>query len=91
MDYFANLKKYLNTYDHFIISTHESPDPDGLGAEIAFKEFLLQLGKQAIIINSDPTPSKFSFIDPDNEIIIFNENMTIDNLHNFAVFCSRYQ
>ncbi len=86
MDYFANLKTYLNTYDNFIISTHESPDPDGLGAEIAFKELLLKIGKQAIIINSDPTPSKFSFIDPDNEIMIFNENMKIDNLNNFAVF-----
>ncbi len=86
MDYFVNLKNYLNTYDRFIISTHESPDPDGLGAEIAFKEFLLKLGKHALIINSDPTPSKFSFIDPDNEIIIFNENMKIDNLNDFAVF-----
>ncbi|MEJ5360493.1 MAG: bifunctional oligoribonuclease/PAP phosphatase NrnA [Spirochaetota bacterium] len=86
MDYFVNLKKYLNAYNQFIISTHESPDPDGLGAEIAFKELLLKLGKQAIIINSDPTPSKFRFIDPENEILIFHENMEIDNLHNYAVF-----
>lgn len=86
MDYFVNLKKYLNSYDHFIISTHESPDPDGLGAEIAFKELLLKLEKQAIIINSDPTPLKFSFIDPENEINIFHENMELVNVHNYAVF-----
>ncbi|MCX8123075.1 MAG: bifunctional oligoribonuclease/PAP phosphatase NrnA [Spirochaetes bacterium] len=86
MDYFANLKKYLNSYDQFIISTHESPDPDGLGAEIAFKELLFKIGKKAIIINSDPTPSKFNFIDPDNEIIIFNENLNINNLNDYAVF-----
>ena len=86
MDYFENLKKYLNSYDRFLISTHESPDPDGLGAEIAFKELLLKIGKHAIIFNSDPTPSKFSFIDPENEIIIFNENNTIHNLTDYAVF-----
>jgi len=86
MDYFENLKKYLNSYDRFLISTHESPDPDGLGAEIAFKELLLKIGKHAIIINSDPTPSKFSFIDPENEIIIFDESIAIRNLTDYAVF-----
>jgi len=86
MDYFVNLKKYLNSHDNFIISTHESPDPDGLGAEIAFKELLLKIGKHAIIINSDPTPSKFSFIDPENEIIIFDGSSTIHNLTDYAVF-----
>ena len=86
MDYFANLEKYLNAHDHFIISTHESPDPDGLGAEIGFKEILLHLGKHAIIINSDPTPAKFNFIDPDNEIIIFDEKMIIDNIRNYTIF-----
>jgi len=86
MDYFVNLKKYLNSHDNFIISTHESPDPDGLGAEIAFKELLLKIGKHAIIINSDPTPSKFSFIDPEKEIIVFDESSTIHNLTDYAVF-----
>lgn len=86
MDYFVNLKNYLNSHDNFIISTHESPDPDGLGAEIAFKELLLKIGKHAIIINSDPTPSKFSFIDPDNEILIFDKNDIIPNLTDYVVF-----
>ncbi|MGQ9842536.1 MAG: DHH family phosphoesterase [Spirochaetota bacterium] len=86
MDYFVNLKNYLNSYDNFIISTHESPDPDGLGAEIAFKELLLKIGKHAIIINSDPTPLKFSFIDPENEIILFDESNIMHNLIDYAVF-----
>lgn len=86
MDYFVNLKKYLNSHDNFIISTHESPDPDGLGAEIAFKELLLKIGKNAIIINSDPTPLKFGFIDPENEIIVFDENNIMHNLTDYAVF-----
>jgi nanoRNase/pAp phosphatase (c-di-AMP/oligoRNAs hydrolase) len=51
---FNNLDNYLARYDKIVISTHESPDADGLGAEIAFNELLHMLGKKSIIINSDP-------------------------------------
>lgn len=86
MGYYDNLKKYFNDHHRFIISTHESPDPDGLGSEIAFKEVLLHLGKKAQIINSDPTPDKFKFIDPENEIIIFDESKLSENIADHAVF-----
>lgn len=69
-----NIRKYIDSHERFIISTHESPDGDGLGAEIAFRELLLAMGKDAIIVNSDPIPDKFSFIDEDGEIIVFSEN-----------------
>lgn len=68
---FVKLDSFLTEYDKFVISTHESPDADGLGAEIAFKEFLGNLGKTAIIINSDPTPDIVEFIDIDKEINVF--------------------
>jgi len=73
------LKKFLDRHDRFIISTHESPDGDGLGAEIAFKELLLHLGKNAIILNSDPVPEKFSFIDVDREIMVFSTGFRLDS------------
>ena len=41
-----NLKTF-NKYDKFIISTHESPDADGLACTIAFLDLLKQLGKNA--------------------------------------------
>lgn len=72
----SDLKKldiYLSKYDKFVISTHESPDADGLGAEIAFHEFLENYGKTSIIINSDPTPTNVDFIDIDNEINIISD------------------
>ncbi|MCX7678346.1 MAG: bifunctional oligoribonuclease/PAP phosphatase NrnA [Spirochaetes bacterium] len=72
---FENIRKFISKYSNFIISTHESPDCDGLGAEIAFRELLTHLGKKAIIVNSDPTPEKFSFIDEENEINIFTEDL----------------
>lgn len=55
---------------------HESPDADGLGSEIAFIDFLRQLGKTAVIFNSDPTPEICNFIDIDKEINILKDTST---------------
>jgi len=82
-----NLDNYLSRYDKFIISTHESPDGDGLGAEIAFHELLQNLGKESIIINSDPVPDTFKFIDVDNEINVIGESFKLpDNIEDYAQF-----
>ena len=84
---FQNLEMYLRKYDKFIISTHESPDADGLCAEIAFAELLAFLGKEFTIINSDPTPETIEFIDIDHEITIFNESAPpIENFGEYAQF-----
>ncbi|HOO72093.1 MAG TPA: bifunctional oligoribonuclease/PAP phosphatase NrnA [Spirochaetota bacterium] len=69
---FKNLDEYLAKYDKFIISTHESPDADGIGAEIAFNELLISLGKKTIIFNSDPLPDTLEFLDIDREINILD-------------------
>lgn len=73
----ARFEEFISKYDRFIISTHESPDWDGLGAEIALDELLKKLGKITIIINSDPTPETFLFLDPDNDIKILNDTLTL--------------
>lgn len=82
-----NLKNYLLKYQKFIISTHESPDGDGLGAEIAFHQLLNQIGKTSFILNSDPMPDKYIFIDIDDEINVFNKKFIFpDDLNEYAVF-----
>jgi phosphoesterase RecJ-like protein len=68
---FETLDRFLSRHDRYIISTHESPDIDGLGAEIGFHEILLNLGKKPYILNSDPTPQKYNFIDLDGEIHLY--------------------
>ena len=84
---FKNLDAYLNKYDKFVISTHESPDADGLGAEIAFTELLKSLGKKFIIINSDPTPETVNFIDVDNEINLFSDDFVMpEDINEYAQF-----
>ncbi len=84
---FKNFEKYLSKYDKFIISTHESPDADGLGAELALLELLHALGKTAIIINSDATPDTVEFIDIDNEFNIYSENFDLpEDIKEYAQF-----
>ena len=83
---FNNLENFLSKYTHIIISTHESPDGDGLGAEIAFNELLKKLGKETLIINSDPVPDIFQFIDIENEIHTLRTSTIVpDGLKDYAL------
>ena len=45
-----------------LISTHERPDGDALGSELALFETTLQLGKTAEIVNASPVPHIYRFL-----------------------------
>ena len=62
----------IQSSDRILLSTHESPDCDGLGSEIAFYYYLKKIGKDCKIINCSKMSPKYDFIDPDN-IINFYE------------------
>ncbi len=82
---FTNLDNFLNKYDKFIISTHESPDADGLGSEIAFLDLLKQLDKEAYIFNADPAPEICRFMDIDNELaVLIDESQLPENIEDFV-------
>ena len=53
---------FIQKYDKFIITAHETPDGDALGSEYAMLLALRKLGKTARILNADPAPQKFAFI-----------------------------
>jgi phosphoesterase RecJ-like protein len=72
-----NLDAYLAKYEKFVISTHESPDWDGLGGEIALLELLKSIGKKPLIINSDPTPDSFLFLDLERDIHVMNGDFAL--------------
>ncbi|MDR2575253.1 MAG: bifunctional oligoribonuclease/PAP phosphatase NrnA [Treponema sp.] len=57
------LKTFLERHNHFILTTHDPADADGLGAQLVFACILRELGKQFRIINSNPVPEQFSFMD----------------------------
>ncbi|MDE2729829.1 MAG: bifunctional oligoribonuclease/PAP phosphatase NrnA [Bacteroidota bacterium] len=46
----------LRGYDRFLIVTHMRPDGDAIGSQLALGMVLRQLGKQVVMMNSDPVP-----------------------------------
>ncbi|MBN2533785.1 MAG: bifunctional oligoribonuclease/PAP phosphatase NrnA [Spirochaetales bacterium] len=84
---FKSLLAFISQYDKFIICSHESPDGDAIGSEYAFLQCLKKMGKTAYIINNDPTPFNFQFIDVTNEVKHFiNEKKLPKKLSEFGLF-----
>lgn len=54
----------------FIISTHISPDGDGIGSALALSRGLRALGKNVVILNHSKTPKNLHFMLLSNEEII---------------------
>ncbi|MBN1696045.1 MAG: bifunctional oligoribonuclease/PAP phosphatase NrnA [Spirochaetales bacterium] len=84
---FKTLIECIEKNDKFIICAHESPDGDAIGSEYAFLLVLKKLGKQAYIINNDPTPFNFKFVDVTNEIGYFSGEKNLPRgLEDFTLF-----
>ena len=58
------IRTFFDDTEKFLLTTHESPDGDGLGAEYALASALLDIGKDVLVFNSDPYAAKYAFIDP---------------------------
>ncbi len=84
---YGRLDAFLAKYEKFVISTHESPDWDGMGGEIALFELLKKLGKKPLIINSDPTPDNFLFLDLEHDIHVIDSSYSLpDDIDEYAQF-----
>ncbi len=55
--------KFLDTYRSFLITSHLSPDGDAIGSEIALYFFLKAKGKKAVIVNDEPVPPDYRFLE----------------------------
>jgi len=55
--------KFLSTYRSFFITSHLSPDGDAIGSEIALYFFLKTKGKKAVIVNDEPVPPDYRFLE----------------------------
>ncbi len=62
----------ISNHQSFLITTHHNPDGDAIGSEIAMADYIRHLGKDVYIINYSETPNNYKFLDPDNEIIVYN-------------------
>jgi phosphoesterase RecJ-like protein len=66
------IKALIREHQRFVLSTHVNPDGDAIGSELALASLLRALGKDVMIINSDPTPRHYRFLDPDGDIRVFD-------------------
>lgn len=68
MSSYDTLLKRLQESPKHLIASHRGPDADGIGAEIGLEFLLTSLGKDVMIVNHDPIPPRYSFLDPENKI-----------------------
>ena len=64
----------LKANNNFIITTHKSCDPDGIGSELGLDFLLDRLGKKHSILNPDKTPDRYAFLDPMGRIHSYDES-----------------
>ena len=76
---------FLGRHTSLIITTHENPDADGLGAELAFAQICRDLGKKVSILNSGPKAERFDFMDPQGEIRVWDRENGTENAENSAL------
>lgn len=60
------LEQRIQLASVFVLSTHQNPDADGIGSELAFYRLLKRLGKDVYILNISPKPHNLAFMDPGN-------------------------
>ncbi|HEX7878978.1 MAG TPA: bifunctional oligoribonuclease/PAP phosphatase NrnA [Candidatus Eisenbacteria bacterium] len=54
------------------ITSHINPDGDALGSELGLARWLARRGQTVRIVNSDPVPDRYDFLDRDNRIETFD-------------------
>jgi phosphoesterase RecJ-like protein len=67
---FQKFKECLGQAKRVLISTHQLPDGDGLGAEAALFHYLKRARKACRIYNPDLLPKRYRFLDPKNNILL---------------------
>jgi bifunctional oligoribonuclease and PAP phosphatase NrnA len=83
---FQRVVDFIHSNGSFIITAHETPDGDAIGSEIAAYHALRGLGKTAVVLNADPTPKKFAFLDADAVIRVLSEDPSIpDGLEKYSL------
>ena len=68
------LKDLLKPGTSCVITTHYSPDGDAIGSELALAAFLSQIGISPHIINQDPVPRIYEFLDENNAARAYSES-----------------
>ena len=62
---------FLERHTRILLTTHENPDGDGVGASIALAAHLKSSGKEARIVVTPALPENLRFLDPEGWIEVF--------------------
>jgi phosphoesterase RecJ-like protein len=68
-------KSRLQAADRILITTHEFPDADGIGSEIALCLPLRSLGKKVFCLNEEPLLERYRYLDQDKVVQGYEEFM----------------
>jgi len=65
---FDSILSFFDRHNSFVLTTHDTPDADGLGAEAVVAAILKKTGKKVSIINSSSIPKYLQYIKEGFEI-----------------------
>jgi len=68
----------IRAAERILLSTHENPDGDGLGSQLAFCEHLKDLGKECRILNCSEVPSIYRFLDSQGWLELYDRRRDED-------------
>jgi len=71
-------KSLTKTARNIFITTHQHPDADGIGSQMALKIALEQLGKKVLCINQHPTSAKYKHLDKKSHILSYKQFIKLD-------------
>lgn len=74
--------------DKIILTTHMTPDGDGLGSELALLRHLRRIGKNAIILNCSTIPEDLRFLVRSGEVITFQRGKHENLIEEADVICA---
>jgi phosphoesterase RecJ-like protein len=66
--HWSKFTEIIRSQQRFLLVSHIRPDCDALGSELGMAGILDALGKQVRIVNGQPTPPNYQFIDPRRRI-----------------------
>ena len=71
-------QKLIDKAKNILITTHEYPDADGIGSQVALCMALKSLSKKVTCVNEETLMERYRYLDPRNHIQSFEEFKTQD-------------
>jgi len=83
-----DLNQASNLLQHakiIVLTTHVTPDPDGIGSVLALSNALKRIKKQVYIVFEDDLSEKYIYLDHDHQVVGFKKSNLPKNIDLFIV------